>query len=137
MTSARTIIALPILRRRRAPRRTADTASASHPVSNRAWPAAVLVAAAMLAVCAAARASCNDDCRNEYVSALSECRAQYQSGDTDLQDLQDCLADTQGEYDDCIDDCTSLGAGGVVACAAPHGALTPVKFTGRVPATSD
>jgi hypothetical protein len=70
-----------------------------------------------------ARANCDEDCKSEYVSALGECRSQYQTKQEDLQDLESCLADTKGEYDDCIDDCTSIGAGGVVACSS-RGAIT-------------
>jgi len=65
-----------------------------------------------------AGATCNDDCKSEYVSSLGECRSNYEKGEEDLEDLENCLADTKGEYDDCIDDCVSMGAGGVVACAS-------------------
>jgi len=65
-----------------------------------------------------AGATCNDDCKSEYVSSLGECRSNYEKGEEDLEDLENCLADTKGEYDDCIDDCDSMGAGGVVACAS-------------------
>ena len=91
-----------------------------------------MLVAAALALCAApARAAggCDDDCKSEYVSALGECRAQYNQGDHDLQDLEDCLVDTRGEYDDCIDDCVTLGAGGVVACSSSGAALRLVTFT--------
>jgi hypothetical protein len=71
-----------------------------------------------------ARASCNDDCRSEYVSALNDCRSQYEHGDQDLQDLEDCIGDTKDEYDDCVDECTSLGAGGVVACSSRSTPMT-------------
>ncbi len=82
----------------------------------------------MLAAAAPAGAGCNEDCKSEYVSALGDCRAQYEKGDENLQDLEDCLVDTRGEYDDCIDDCTSLGAEGVVACASSYKLLRPVGF---------
>ncbi len=71
-----------------------------------------------------AGATCNDDCKNEYVSSLGECRSNYEKGQEDLEDLENCLADTKGEYDDCIDDCDSMGAGGVVACASGAKAIT-------------
>jgi len=69
---------------------------------------------------AVAGANCNDDCKNEYVSGLNDCRAQYGQS-KDLQDLEECLADSRSEYDDCIDDCTDLGAGGVMACSSAIG----------------
>jgi hypothetical protein len=80
-------------------------------------------------------ANCNDDCKNEYVSGLSDCRSQYDQS-KDLQDLEECLADSRSEYDDCIDDCTDLGAGGVMACSSAigleltsfHGSATPIKW---------
>ena len=86
----------------------------------------VVVMSGLAGHAAVASATCNDDCKNEYVSSLNECRAQYEQG-KDLQDLEECLADTRSEYDDCIDDCTSLGAGGVMACAPGAGGL---KLTG-------
>lgn len=100
-----------------------------------ATPFALLLTAAVLAAAPSVGASCNEDCKSEYTSALGDCRAQYEKGDEDLQDLEDCLVDTRGEYDDCIDDCTSLGAGGVVACASPDKPLRPVVFVAptRVP----
>ncbi len=94
---------------------------------------AALILLAVLIVssnAAAAGDGCNDDCRNEYVSALGDCRTRYENGDKDLQDLEDCLVDTRSEYDDCLDDCTALGAGGVIACAALRGAIRPVIFAG-------
>ena len=77
-----------------------------------------------------AGATCDDDCKNEYVSSLGECRAQYEKGKEDLEDLENCLADTKGEYDDCVDDCDSMGAGGVVACATGSAALTLASLSG-------
>ncbi len=88
-----------------------------------------LVAAALAVSAVPASAGCDEDCNGEYVSALGDCRAQYDHGDQTLQDLEDCLVDTRGEYDDCIDDCTLLGAGGVVACKSSGRAVTPVIFT--------
>jgi len=78
---------------------------------------------------ALASAGCNEDCKSEYLSSLGECRTDYERGDEDIHDLEDCLVDTRSEYDDCIDDCTSLGAGGVVACKSPAAGLIPVLFT--------
>ncbi len=75
----------------------------------------MFVAASLAISAAPAGASCSTDCKNEYVFALGECRSDYERGDENLQDLEDCLVDTRSEYEDCIDDCTSLGAGGVVA----------------------
>lgn len=75
-----------------------------------------------------ARAGCDEDCNNEYVSNLGDCRSSYEQTDRDLHDLEECLADTRGEYDDCIDDCTLLGAGGVVACLSSRPSLAPVIF---------
>lgn len=95
--------------------------------------AAVLLGAALAAPAAPASAGCNEDCKSEYVSALGECRTEYQRGDEDLHDLEDCLVDTRGEYEDCIDDCTSLGAGGVVACVSAGARVTAIIFT--TPAT--
>jgi hypothetical protein len=77
-----------------------------------------------LAASRVAGATCNDDCKNEYVSSLGECRSNYEKGEEDLEDLENCLADTKGEYDDCIDDCDSMGAGGVVACTSGPKAIT-------------
>jgi hypothetical protein len=68
--------------------------------------------------------TCDDDCKNEYVSALGECRSQYEKGEENLEDLESCLADTRGEYDDCVDACNSMGAGGVVACKSGPAAIT-------------
>jgi hypothetical protein len=79
------------------------------------WVLAVLL---LSASAVAARGGCDEDCKNEYVSNLGDCRANYENGDRSLENLEDCLADTRGEYDDCIDDCTALGAGGVVACTS-------------------
>jgi hypothetical protein len=140
MTSARTIIALLIPKLRRAAPCAAQRLLSPNQLKNprRPWPIVILIAAVALAAGAGtARASCNDDCKSEYVSAMGECRTQYEKGESDLQDLEDCLVDTQGEYDDCIDDCTSLGAGGVVACASPGSSVMPVKFVVRAPAPSD
>jgi len=92
------------------------------------WLIAAFLVAALYGFAAPAIAGCNEDCRSEYASAVGECRTEYQQGDEDLQDLEDCLVDTRGEYDDCIDDCTSIGAGGVVACRSSDGALMPVSF---------
>jgi len=88
----------------------------------------MLVMSGLAGHAAVASATCNDDCKNEYVSSLNECRAQYEQG-KDLQDLEECLADTRSEYDDCIDDCTSLGAGGVMACASGAGGLKLTSFS--------
>ncbi|GEM_PF-5149355 len=87
-----------------------------------------LFAFALAAPLPAHAGGCDDDCKGEYVSNLGQCRADYSHGDEDLQDLEECLADTRSEYDDCIDDCTSLGAGGVVACSSQHHALRRVTF---------
>jgi hypothetical protein len=103
--------------------------SVSYKIKNRFWLIGIfLVAAVLAASLARADAGCDQDCKSEYVSALGECRAQYDHGDHNQQDLEDCLVDTRGEYDDCIDDCTSLGAGGVVACKSSGRAVTPVIF---------
>jgi hypothetical protein len=104
----------------------------------------VLVMGCLAGSSAVAGANCNDDCKNEYVSGLSDCRAQYDQS-KDLQDLEECLADSRSEYDDCIDDCTDLGAGGVMACSSAIGVeLTsfygststgkPPLLSGRAPA---
>ena len=82
--------------------------------------AIVLVMGCLAGSSAVAGANCNDDCKNEYVSGLSDCRTQYDQS-KDLQDLEECLADSRSEYDDCIDDCTDLGAGGVMACSSAIG----------------
>jgi hypothetical protein len=87
-----------------------------------------LLAASLIASATVARAGCNEDCKSEYVSALGECRTEYEQGEEDLHDLEDCLVDTRSEYDDCIDDCTSLGAGGVVACKSSAAGVMPVLF---------
>ncbi len=88
----------------------------------------VLIMSYLAGPAAVASANCNDDCKNEYVSTLNECRAQYEQS-KDLQDLEECLADTRSEYDDCIDDCTSLGAGGVMACSSGATGLTLTSFS--------
>ncbi len=94
--------------------------------------AAGLLAVLLLSASAVpARAGCDEDCKSEYVSNLGDCRANYEQGGRSLQDLEDCLADTRGEYDDCIDDCTALGAGGVVACLSSQPSLAPVIFKFR------
>jgi hypothetical protein len=85
-----------------------------------------VLAAALAAFAKGASASCDDDCKSEYVSSLDECRTQYEQGDKNLQDLEDCLVDTRSEYQDCLDDCTSLGAGGVMACKSVDGRPVPV-----------
>jgi hypothetical protein len=129
MTWAQTIFAVLIWKWRRDALPGPNPSSALNKFKDRSRLIAIFVVAVVLAATAApAGAGCNEDCKSEYVSALGECRTQYEKGDQDLQDLEDCLVDTRGEYDDCIDDCTSLGAGGVVACASPGAAITPVSF---------
>jgi hypothetical protein len=92
-----------------------------------------LVAAALGASATRASANCDDDCKSEYVSSLDECRSQYEGGDKNQQDLEDCLVDTRSEYEDCLDDCNSLGAGGVMACQSAQGRLLPVIFNAPAP----
>ncbi|HKD69153.1 MAG TPA: hypothetical protein VKB84_20100 [Candidatus Binataceae bacterium] len=101
---------------------------AARELKTRPWLVIFLTAAVLAASGASARAGCNEDCKSEYVSALGDCRSQYEKGNENLQDLEDCLVDTRSEYDDCIDDCTSLGAGGVVACKSTVGAVMQVLF---------
>ena len=128
MTPARTRIAA-LISQWRSARSRPKPARPAHNCNARLWLIAVLVAAVAAAGwTAAAGAGCNEDCRSEYVSALGECRVQYEKGNENLQDLEDCLVDTRGEYDDCIDDCTSMGAGGVVACKSSDRALRPVSL---------
>lgn len=92
--------------------------------SSRCRIAIAIIIACLAGAAGVARANCDEDCKSEYVSALGECRSQYQTRQEDLEDLESCLADTKGEYDDCIDDCTSIGAGGVVACSSRLAAIT-------------
>ncbi len=100
----------------------------------RLWAVIVLLIGCLAGSSAVAGATCNDDCKNEYVSGLNDCRAQYDQS-KDLQDLEECLADSRSEYDDCIDDCTDLGAGGVMACSSAtgveltsfYGSTAPIK----------
>jgi hypothetical protein len=130
MACAETIFAVVTWKWRGDARSRLNPASASNKIKHRPWLIGMFLVAAALTVSAVpAGAGCDEDCNGEYVSALDECRAQYDHGDQSLQDLEDCLVDTRGEYDDCIDDCTSLGAGGVVACKSSGKAVTPVIFT--------
>lgn len=92
----------------------------------------VLVMAYLTSLVSVARANCNDDCKNEYLSALNECRSEYEQS-KDLQDLEECLADSRSEYDDCVDDCNSLGAGGVMAYSS-RGRVELTSFCARSPA---
>ncbi len=49
-------------------------------------------------------ADCKSDCQNEYESAITSCKEQYNDpGDAD--DLQKCLDDAKGNYDSCVDEC--------------------------------
>jgi hypothetical protein len=95
----------------------------------------MLAGACLTAYVVPAAAGCSEDCKSEYVSALGQCRTQYELGEESLQDLEDCMVDTRSEYDDCIDDCTSLGAGGVVACKSFDGTLIKVGFIVPAPDT--
>jgi hypothetical protein len=115
---------------RRPRRRDAEGPPISAVRRHRGWRYLLLAGliAAMLAMCHTVGATCNDDCSSEYLSSLKDCRAQYQDGQEDVQDLEDCLVDTRSEYDDCIDDCTSTGAGGVVACSADAHGLRLISF---------
>jgi hypothetical protein len=94
---------------------------------------AISLLIAMLGAAAPAGANCDEDCNGELVSALRDCRSQYEQGGEDLSGLEDCLADTRNEYDDCVDECTSIGAGGVVACSSPAGLSTVVSLRVRWP----
>jgi hypothetical protein len=91
----------------------------------------VAAALLLLAFAATVRAGCDEDCKGEYLSSLGECRTHYEQGDRNVQELELCLADTRGEYDDCIDDCTALGAGGVVAGVSPGRLVTTVISSRR------
>jgi hypothetical protein len=108
-------------------------ASVSRAIRNRRHLIALfLLTASITAYAATAAANCDEDCKNEYVSALGDCRNQYEQDGKDLQDLEDCLVDTRGEYQDCVDDCTSMGAGGVVACRFAGGSMAPVVYIAPV-----
>jgi hypothetical protein len=132
MTGAETLLAIPKRWRDSGIRRRSIFARRAR--KGASYLIAVWLIASVLATSTAgARASCNDDCKNEYVSSLSDCRAQYEGGQEDLQDLEDCLVDTRSEYDDCIDDCTSTGAGGVVACSADASAVRLISFAPAPP----
>ncbi len=91
------------------------------------------VAAVFLLIASAvpARAGCDEDCKGEYVFAVDECRSEYEQGSRNVQELELCLADTRSEYDDCVDDCTALGAGGLVAGTSWVPLLSPAAFTVR------
>jgi hypothetical protein len=90
------------------------------------------IAAVFLLILSAvpARAGCDEDCKGEYVFAVDECRSDYEQGSRNVQELELCLADTRNEYEDCVDDCTALGAGGLVAGTSVP-LLSPAMFTIR------
>ncbi len=102
----------------------------AHKLKNISWFFALLL---LIGSAIPARAGCDEDCKGEYVSNLGECRTDYEQGDKNPQDLEECLADTRSEYEDCVDDCTSLGAGGVIACSSPDPYLRRVLFSTTAP----
>jgi hypothetical protein len=124
MTWAKKNSTVPV-RRRRHPSATTRLACPARKLKNLSWLFALVL---LIGSAIPARAGCDEDCTGEYVSNLGECRTDYEQGDRNTQDLEECLADTRSEYEDCVDDCTSLGAGGVVACSSPTQSLRRIVF---------
>jgi hypothetical protein len=129
MTWARKIFAVPV------PRRLHFSTQSLPRTADKLKTISCLFALLLLAppVLAAHAGGCDEDCKGEYVSDLGECRTDYEKGDENLQDLEECLADTRSEYQDCVDDCTSLGAGGVIACSSRTEELRRVIFLAATP----
>lgn len=51
-------------------------------------------------------AGCISDCRDEYESAVEDCRMQYDDPD-DADELRMCIDNARSEYEDCVEECRS------------------------------
>jgi hypothetical protein len=51
-------------------------------------------------------AGCVSDCREQYDSAVEDCRNMHNEPD-DADDLRQCIEDAKSEYDDCVEECRS------------------------------
>lgn len=81
--------------------------------------AGVLFLALTLAGAYPASAGCDLDCDNEYQSAVADCRAGYEQGSRNVEELESCSRDARDEYDDCLDQCDRSGADGVIGLCYP------------------
>lgn len=62
------------------------------------------LAAFALLVAAPVPAGCMSDCRDEYESAVEDCRLQYDDPD-DADSLRICVDDAKSAYEDCAEEC--------------------------------
>ena len=51
-------------------------------------------------------AGCISDCKDDYDSAVEQCKSTYDDPE-DADDLVSCLQSAKDDYQSCIDDCTS------------------------------
>lgn len=53
----------------------------------------------------AAKATCGEECDQQYSSDVDDCHSNYGDDPADAEDLASCIQDARDDYGSCVDDC--------------------------------